>query len=211
MEKYIPLFPLSLIAFPTEKLNLHIFEPRYKQLVLDCMNGSVTFGVCPYIDGAIADIGTEMQIMEIEKAYSDGRMDIRCKGVGLFQLLKFHNPALNKLYAGGVVLPVPNDWDEDQEIRQELIVAIHKLYQVAQIQFEINEADHTPLSYQIAHKIGLSLPQEYELLQITSEAERQKFLLVHIRATIPVLEEIERTRARIKMNGHFKNLDPLQF
>ena len=211
MEKYIPLFPLSLVAYPTENLNLHIFEPRYKQLVNDCMNGSVTFGVCPYIDGTIADMGTEMQIMEIEKAYSDGRMDIRCKGVGLFQLLKFHNPAMNKLYAGGVILPVPNDWDEDQEIREELIDAVHKLYQVAQIQFQVNTEDPKPLSYQVAHKIGLSLPQEYELLQITSEAERQKFLLVHIRATIPVLEEIERTRARIKMNGHFKNLDPLQF
>lgn len=211
MEKYIPLFPLSLVAYPTENLNLHIFEPRYKQLVNDCMNGSVTFGVCPYIDGTIADMGTEMQIMEIEKAYSDGRMDIRCKGVGLFQLLKFHNPAMNKLYSGGVILPVPNDWDEDQEIREELIEAVHRLYQVAQIQFQVNTEDPKPLSYQIAHKIGLSLPQEYELLQITSEAERQKFLLVHIRATIPVLEEIERTRARIKMNGHFKNLDPLQF
>jgi Lon protease-like protein len=211
MEKYIPLFPLSLVAYPTENLNLHIFEPRYKQLVNDCMNGSVTFGVCPYIDGTIADMGTEMQIMEIEKAYSDGRMDIRCKGVGLFQLLKFHNPAMNKLYSGGVILPVPNDWDEDQEIREELIDAVHKLYQVAQIQFQVNTDDPKPLSYQVAHKIGLSLPQEYELLQITSEAERQKFLLVHIRATIPVLEEIERTRARIKMNGHFKNLDPLQF
>jgi hypothetical protein len=131
--------------------------------------------------------------------------------VGLFQLLKFHNPAMNKLYAGGVILPVPNDWDEDQEIREELIDAVHKLYQVAQIQFQVNTDDPKPLSYQVAHKIGLSLPQEYELLQITSEAERQKFLLVHIRATIPVLEEIERTRARIKMNGHFKNLDPLQF
>ncbi len=211
MEKYIPLFPLSLVAYPTENLNLHIFEPRYKQLVADCMNGSVTFGVCPYIDGTIADMGTEMQIMEIEKAYSDGRMDIRCKGVGLFQLLKFHNPAMNKLYAGGVILPVPNDWDEDQEIREELIEAVHRLYQVAQIQFQVNTEDPKPLSYQIAHKIGLSLGQEYEMLQITSEAERQKFLLVHIRATIPVLEEIERTRARIKMNGHFKNLDPLQF
>jgi hypothetical protein len=149
--------------------------------------------------------------MEIEKIYADGSMDIRCKGVGIFQLLSFQNPAPNKLYAGGVALPIPNDWDEEADIRLELIEAVYMLYNLVQIMFEIDVHDVTPLSYQLAHKVGLSLQQEYELLNLVYEAERQKYLLVHLRATIPIVEEIERTKARIKLNGHFKNLDPLQF
>ena len=211
MEKYLPLFPLKLVVYPAEKLNLHIFEPRYKQLVNDCYASSTTFGICSFFDGKVADLGTEMLIMEIEKIYPDGSMDIRCKGVGIFQLLSFQNPAPNKLYAGGVALPIPNDWEEETDTRTALIEAVYKLYSLAQILFEIDVNNATPLSYQLAHKVGLSLQQEYELLNLVFEAERQKYLLLHLRATIPIVEEIERTKARIKLNGHFKNLDPLQF
>ena len=68
-----------------------------------------------------------------------------------------------------------------------------------------------PYSFQIAHKIGLSQEQEYSLLKMPTEAERQGFLIQHLERIIPILQEVEKTKERIKLNGHFKNLDPLIF
>jgi hypothetical protein len=68
-----------------------------------------------------------------------------------------------------------------------------------------------PYSYQIAHKIGLSVEEEYSLLKMPTENERQAFLIQHLERIIPMLQDVERTKDRIRMNGHFKNLDPLNF
>ena len=66
-------------------------------------------------------------------------------------------------------------------------------------------------SFTLAHKMGLSLQQEYSLLQIPDETSRLQFVLQHLEATSRVLEELNRTRERIEMNGHFRNFDPLDF
>jgi len=79
MSKKIPLFPLSLVAFPGEELNLHIFEKRYRQLVKDCMANELSFGIVTVLDKKLSDIGTEMEILEISHIYGDGKMDIRTK------------------------------------------------------------------------------------------------------------------------------------
>jgi ATP-dependent Lon protease len=50
MPRLLPLFPLNLVVFPHEKLNLHIFEPRYRQLVRDCLEQNLTFGIPPFLD-----------------------------------------------------------------------------------------------------------------------------------------------------------------
>ena len=65
--------------------------------------------------------------------------------------------------------------------------------------------------YSLVHKIGLSIEQEYQLLQMPKESERLKFINSHLMATIAVLEEVNRTKGAIKMNGDFKNFDPLDF
>ena len=65
--------------------------------------------------------------------------------------------------------------------------------------------------YILIHKIGLSYEQEYQLLQMPKESERLTFINSHLLATIAVLKEVNRTKGAIKMNGDFKNFDPLDF
>jgi len=79
----IPLFPLNIVAFPGEEINLHIFEPRYKQLINDCLDNKTTFGIPSYVKSKI-DLGTETEICSITKKYPDGRMDIKTRGVKVF-------------------------------------------------------------------------------------------------------------------------------
>jgi hypothetical protein len=63
----------------------------------------------------------------------------------------------------------------------------------------------------LAHKMGFSFEQEHELLQLTRESERLAYIQRHLDQTIKVLKQIDRTKALIEMNGHFRNFDPLDF
>lgn len=206
----LSLFPLNLVVYPNEALNLHIFEPRYRQLVNDCLEQNTTFGIPAFLNGHLQEYGTEVKIVEVSNRYEDGRMDIKTKGMRIFRLKTFFNPIADKLYAGGEVEFIELDNHVDALERIWFIAALQDLYTELNINVPIKE--NTPLlSYEYAHKAGLSQQQEYELLTMEEENERLHFLTEHIRKTIPTIREIERTKAIIRMNGHFKNLDPLKF
>ncbi len=209
MTQYLPLFPLSLVAFPTEKLNLHIFEPRYRQLINECIDEQKTFGIPAYINGKLLSHGTEMKVLNIEKRYEDGRLDIKTLGVRPFVMQTFDNPATNKLYAAGQV-SVFEDLSNVTPAMVGLVERIRKLYLLMQLPFEF-DTSALYFSYLVGHKIGLAIEEEYELLTIKTEAERQVYLIQHLERTLPILVEMERSKERIKMNGHFKNFDPLVF
>lgn len=209
MESFLPLFPLNLVAYPTENLNLHIFEPRYRQLINECLEQQKTFGIPAFINNKLPGYGTEMQIVSLSKSYEDGRMDISTKGLRIFRMLSFQNPIPNKLYAGGKITFI-EDTDIAEGVISELLLQLDRLYSILQTKVDF-DAHSQPFSYQIAHKVGLSQEEEYHLLTTASETERQRYILRHLNKVIPVMSEMERTKERIKLNGHFKNLDPLNF
>ncbi|MCY7356749.1 MAG: LON peptidase substrate-binding domain-containing protein [Rudanella sp.] len=210
MEKTMPLFPLNLVVFPGEDLNLHIFEPRYRQLVNECFAREMTFGIPVFVDNKLPGYGTEVHITTLHKRYDDGRMDIKMKGLGVFQLINFENPVPGKLYAGGdVQLLDPGDTFSPH--LDALLTLLERLYTLLQIDWDEVRPDEPNLSFRIGHKVGLSVDQEYELLTLESESERQQYLIHHLDKVIPVVSEMERTKQRIRMNGHFKNLDALDF
>lgn len=210
MEKTLPLFPLNLVVFPGEDLNLHIFEPRYRQLINECLTNQSTFGIPVFMDNKLPGCGTEVHITTLHKRYEDGRMDIKTKGLSVFQLINFENPVEGKLYAGGEVQLIESD-DPFSPHLDTLLTLLERLYDLLQIDTDEIRPELPNLSYRVGHKVGLSIEQEYELLTLETESERQKFLIRHLDKVIPVVSEMERTKQRIRMNGHFKNLDPLNF
>ena len=206
---FLPFFPLNLVAFPGEQLNLHIFEERYRQLIRECYEKDSTFGIPVYLQNTLPGLGTEMQLVAIRKVYDDGRMDISTRGIGVFKMLTFENPVAEKLYAGGDVryIPLESDCPVAQPELFRLVEAFSSLLHLALHA----EAVDPFFSFQIGHKVGLSLEDEYQLLALAEESERQHFLIKHLQKTLPILADAERTKERIRMNGHFKNLDPLTF
>lgn len=209
MEKILPLFPLNLVVFPGEDLNLHIFEPRYRQLVGECLDEQKTFGIPAFIDNKLPGCGTEVHITTLHKRYDDGRMDIKTKGLSVFRLVNFTNPVTGKLYAGGDVQTLEAG-DPFSAHLDQLVERLEKLYRLLQLDIDFDPGQ-VNFSYRVAHKVGFSVEQEYELLTIENEADRQLFLIQHLINVTPVVAEMERTKQRIRMNGHFKNLDPLNF
>lgn len=203
------LFPLNIVAFPKEDLNLHIFEPRYIQLVNDALEGNQSFGIPSYVTNKI-EFGTDILITKVAKVYDDGRMDIKTKAGKIFRVLRFISPVHGKLYSGGKVEFIETDFSIDFTLQKELINLVNEMYDTLHLDVSIEA--HPDISvFDIAHQVGLSKEQEYELLKIKREDLRQAYVINHLEKSIPLLKEIERSKEVIKMNGHFRNYDPINF
>lgn len=205
---YIPLFPLKLVTFPDEELNLHIFEPRYRQLIADIETEDGAFGVCTFLD-EITGYGTLVRLDQVSQRYEDGRLDVNTIGVKPFRILSFDNPSPGKEYAGGEIEFLANDPTIDSLLNQEYIFYLKEMLFL--LKYDVLIDPEKVNSYTFAHKIGLSLEEELELLKMNSEAERTKFLVDHFKRIIPAIKAAERAKEKISQNGHFKHLDPLDF
>ena len=205
----LPLFPLQSVFFPGETVPLHIFEERYRQLINDCREEAITFGIPVYIDKKI-EFGTEVQLVEVVNTYEGGEMDVVCVARQVFRVVTFDNQMDGKLYAGGIVEFLDSDNDAEESLREEVFSNIKELYGLMAVQLPDISLDKFN-SYAFAHKMGLSFAQEYELLMLTNETQRLEYIKQHLVDTIAVLQQINRTKTVIEMNGHFKNFDPLDF
>jgi len=205
----LPLFPLKSVFYPGETVPLHIFEDRYKQLIADCRREALTFGIPVYIDDAVS-YGTEVQLVEVVNTYKSGEMDVVCVARQVFKILNFEKQMDEKLYAGGEVEFLEMENNATDSLREEVLQKVEVLYDVMGVPFtKISPKQFN--SYALAHKMGLSFEQEYELLLMAKETDRLNFIKKHLEATTNVLNEVNRTKDVIEMNGHFKNFDPLDF
>jgi Lon protease-like protein len=205
----LPFFPLQSIFFPGETVPLHIFEPRYKQLILDCRENAITFGIPVFINN-LMEYGTEVQLVEIVNTYEGGEMDIVCVARQVFKIITFDNQMDDKLYAGGLVELLEYDYVAEEAYKRKVILKIQELYGMMNVPFTPIKMDAYN-SFTLAHKIGLSFDQEYQLLKMSKEMERLTYINNHLTTTISILSEVERTKKKIELNGHFKNFDPLDF
>ena len=134
----------------------------------------------------------------------------RCKGLRVFELLDFSNTLENRLYAGGKVRFLSNELAGTTSKNNELKKCFERFYKALGVGIPV-KMDAQFSSYTLAHKAGLTLDQEYELLQITNEDDRVDFLINHLNIMIATLSAVDRTKELIALNGHFKHFDPLDF
>jgi len=205
----LPFFPLQTVFFPGETVPLHIFEERYKQLINDCRSEAITFGIPVYINDQVA-FGTEVQLVEVVTTYDNGSMDIVCVARQVFKVITFDSEMEGKKYAGGVVQFLEGVNDGDLKVKEDVLERIKELYDLMEVPFEMIPATKFN-TYMLAHKMGLSFDQEYELLQLTKESARLDYILEHLDRTITVLKQVDMAKTMIEMNGHFRNFDPLDF
>lgn len=206
MTNFIPIFPLGIVVYPGESLHLHIFEPRYKQLISECYQAKKPFGVPTVIDNKMRDYGSLVEITELSKVHDNGEMDIKTKGVKLFRVLEVIKEIPDKLYSGAIV-NYPDTFEEgNPELMRKVMKSICDLHQLLKVNKDFKQSDTEIKCYDVAHHIGLSLEEEYELLGLTDERQRQEYLKRHLTKVIPMIAEMEQLKEKIKLNGHFKNL-----
>jgi uncharacterized protein len=206
MTNFIPIFPLSIIVYPGESLNLHIFEPRYKQLIKECFENKKPFGIPAVINNGVADLGTSVTILEMVKEYEDGKMDIKTRGIQVFRILEVIKEIPGKLYSGAIVNYPDNQLALLPVRMKKLLAAIRELHKILKVDKDFHKADEALSSYDVAHHTGLSFQEEYELLSLMQEDQRLEYLKRHLTKVVPVLAEMENLKEKIKLNGHFKDV-----
>lgn len=210
MSPQIPIFPLQLVIYPGEDLNLHIFEPRYKQLINFCIEAHQSFGIPPYFDEQIQSLGTLVSIDKVHKTYEDGRMDISVRGKSIFTLHEILQPYEDKLFSGATIKDYPVSYADNGQLQEELRSLLLQLFEALQIHKKLPVTDQLT-AYQVAHIAGMVLEQEYELLQIREEMERQQYLIDHLQSLMPSAKKMQQIRQKALMNGHFREFGPLEF
>lgn len=211
MTNFIPVFPLAIVVFPGEDLNLHIFEPRYKQLITDCHQQKKPFGIPSVLNQELKELGTLLEISEIKKIYDDGKMDIRTKAVKVFRMLEQIHEIPGKLYSGAIVTyPLDTD-DGNSLLMQKVISSIKELHTILEVKKDFKKPEAQLKAFDVAHHLGLTLEEEYELLGLFREAQRQEYLKRHLSKVLRMLGQMEDLKEKVKLNGHFKNLQSFNF
>ncbi len=211
MTNFIPIFPLGIVVYPGESLNLHIFEPRYKQLINECHKEKKLFGIPVIINNHLQDFGTLVKITEISKVEENGEIDIKTEGEKVFRILEVIKEIPDKLYCGAIVNYPTNKQTGSSVLMQQTINNILELHRLLKITKDFKKTSEEITAYDVAHHVGLSLQEEYELLNLMDENQRMEYLKRHLTKVIPMVAEMENLKEKTKLNGHFKNMASFNF
>lgn len=196
----LPLFPLDVVLLPGTPLPLHIFEPRYKEMIGECLANDAPFGVVRALKEGIADIGCTAEIVTVTKEYPDGRMDLVAEGRQRFEVLQVNE---ERSFLRADVLLVPDDaiaaGDQENQRAAELHQEILALAGAVQ---DLSSAQPGLLSFHLAGSLPLDLDFKQKLLTMRSETERVQFLTSYLEEILPKLRRVARTRQSAGGNGH---------
>ena len=207
MNQKIPLFPLALVVFPNSKYPLHIFEERYKILINKCLGNSTGFGIVSKIGDTISEVGVYVEIAEVIKIYESGELDIVVAGKWRFKRMNI------EMHPDGYYLSDVSrikDNDSEGDLNFNLFFTLKQRVQemLKLVNFNVNQGfwdtlEKTNLkSFKLAEKAGLSILQQQELLNFTSENKRLSYLLDHFEKLEQKLEENKMTREIILGDGY---------
>lgn len=205
MTKFLPIFPLDFVVYPGQQLNLHIFEPRYKQLIGECREENKTFGIPSAFKNSLNEFGTEMRLLEVTNVYANGEMDIKTEGTQIFRIMNVLKSVPEKLYSAAIVYEVPHLPFDTGILNPTLVDLMKELHTLLETDFDPFTKFANPLSFDIAPYAALNQEDQYRLLSSASEKARQYFIIQHLQQLIPNLIATRKTIAKIQMNGHFRN------
>jgi ATP-dependent Lon protease len=200
----ISLFPLNVVLFPGELLPLHIFEPRYRRMVRECLDAKVPFGMLLALPNGVAHVGCSAEILEVTKRYDDGRMDILTVGRQPYRVLDLFTD--DPLLEGSIDYLEDRDSEVDPQNHEKLV----QLYEVCHtllfsgMPSSLAQAPDS-LSFAIAGALPLDLLWKQQILELRSETERQDRLLRYLQEWALHLQKIGNKLHRQAGNGHGLN------
>jgi Lon protease-like protein len=195
----LPLFPLDLVLFPGAPLPLHIFEPRYKELVAECLAQKTGFGMIRARENALAEVGCTAVILDVNKTYADGRLDINTEGGQRFAVRQLNQ---ERSFLRGEVVFFDDEPSQVSKHDADTVIDLHQqLFAVLGQRVEV-EKTYASLSFQLANELPVDLDFKQSILEMKSEAERVETLIEYYRATIPKVEKTMKARDKASGNGH---------
>ena len=200
------LFPLPIVLVPTERIPLHIFEPRYRELIQECIETDGEFGlVLATGDGAVHEIGTRAHVATVVETLDDGRMNIVVEGGERFRLLELTR---GRSFQTGVVEDV---FDEDEPVDdadvERALNVFAELATVTESDVDIPEPGSDELVWEIAARVDFGLDAKQELLASTSPARRAQRLVELLEASLEAVRLEQALRERAGGNGKISPLN----
>jgi ATP-dependent Lon protease len=206
----ITLFPLNVVLLPGADLPLHIFEPRYREMVRRCLVDKTEFGMLLSLPKGIVRVGCTAEIINVVKRYDDGTLDILAVGRTPFRIVELLNA---ESFADDQLLEGQVDYLDDRErsteprVRRELIELYEVCHTIVYGDYPRNIQSEVPehLSYVVAGTLPMDLMWKQQVLELRSEADRQERLVTYLREWAPHLQKTETLRQRADGNGHGLN------
>ena len=196
MSSLLPIFPLELVLLPGVPLPLHIFEPRYKEMIAECLEQKKPFGVVRASSDGVADIGCTAEIMSVTKKYDDGRMDILTRGVERFEVIQVNED--RSFLRAEISVVEDEDDDEPGKPTAEMVTQAVRLHaEIAKLAgAEPSGPDEhaSNLSFLLAGSLPLDLDFKQSLLSTLSEAKRLEAVVGYLDAILPGLRRASKAR-----------------
>lgn len=198
-----PLFPLGIVALPSELVPLHIFEERYKTMIARCLEEESEFGIVWLADDGLRPIGCACEVAEVLERLPDGRLNIVVRGTRPFRIESRQD---GLAYPAGVVEFLS---DRDEELDVDAAAGAHGAYAELVEQATDKIPDPAEIgamsAYEMAATVEFGLDAKQGLLDLRSESARLRLVARLCRAAIKRLEFIDRAQARARSNGkvHF--------
>lgn len=196
-----PLFPIGIIVLPGEIQPLHIFEPRYKQLIRDVEETKSAFGIPFIIDGKLCQYGSSVVLHKILAVSPTGEMDILVKGVNIFSIESMENELIGKPYGGGTVkilneinTPPSDDLRSKFEDYQTQLARINKMETVP------SNLPKNPLILDLAGQMPLEVDEKYNFILLDCQNKREQFLINKLEFMLLINKKLEEIGYRFYLN-----------
>jgi Lon protease-like protein len=200
----IGLFPLNLVLVPGEQAPLHIFEPRYRELIGECLDFGNDFGLLLEDDDGMRDVGTRCNVVEVIDRFPDGRLNVVVEATERFQLLEVTDGRTFRT-AEVETLPDESDTPSEDEV-EEVLAAYARVVAAAEAELDDLDLDADSVAYQIAARIDFGTEVKQGLLELRSERERVVKLAPMLNQAAEAVEREREIRARASGNGRVEPL-----
>jgi Lon protease-like protein len=190
------------VLFPGTPLPLHIFEPRYKEMIGECLTQKTFFGIVRALEQGLAEIGCTAEIISVTKEYSDGRLDIVTQGRKRFELLRIDQ---ERSFLRAEILVLDDEPDTPAKNETARAIQLHgEILSLAHGVQDLSAADQATLSFYLAGSLPLDLDFKQKLLALRSETQRISLLVQYLETSVPKIRRVTRTRKSAGGNGHVR-------
>ncbi len=194
-----PLFPLDLVALPTERVPLHIFEERYLTMIDGCLEHGGEFGILWLAEDELKSIGCTCEVERVLDRMRDGQLDIVAVGKRPFRLVERQD---SMPYPAGTVELLA---DEPEPVDVQTAKTARDIYAELVEQATDNALESSELeamdAYRMAGTVDFGVDAKQELLELRSENARLRLLTLLLRAAMKRLELIEQAQSHARSNG----------
>lgn len=202
MTDRLPLFPLGIVLLPGEPVPLHIFEPRYREMVALCLAEDIPFGIIYASESGMAQVGTTAKIQRVVTRYEDGRLDIIVLGESRFRLAEVYR---DEAYLTARVTPIEDGplAPEDEPVRQRVVTQHMKLVEMAGEEVRPGLYDAAPeVSFIVGRNAGLELEEKQKMMEMESEGMRLRLLADHFTDIIKRVRRAKHLHTLSRGDGH---------